>query len=70
MSYYQFTLSLDGKSYIRGELTHTHGEFFTIKNPKLYGCSLSIDKVEPIENKIQLSKNTIVYYFEIDNNQI
>ena len=68
MSYYQFTLSLDGKSYIRGELTHRNGEFFTIENPKLFGCSLSIDQTEPINNKIQLSKSAIIYYFEITKN--
>ena len=66
MSYYQFTLSLDGKSYIRGELTHTHGEFFTIEHPQLFGCSLSIDKTNPINDKIQLLKNAIIYYFEIE----
>ncbi|MBQ7353125.1 MAG: hypothetical protein IJW54_03880 [Clostridia bacterium] len=70
MSYCQFTLSLDGKSYIRGELTHTQGEFFTVESPKPYGCSLSIDKTEPADNKIKLSKSAVIYYFEIENNQI
>lgn len=68
MSYYQFTLSLDGKSYIRGELTHKEGEFFTVQNPEPYGCSLSIDKTEPIDHKIQLLKNAVVYYFKISEN--
>ena len=68
MSYYQFTLSLDGKSYIRGELINTYEGFFIIKNPKLFGCSLSIDKTEPIDKIIKLSKNAVIYYFEIENN--
>ena len=66
MSYYQFTLSLDGKSYIRGEKIHDTGDFFTIKEPEFFNCSPSFDGIKP--NTIHLSKNVIVCYFEIVKN--
>lgn len=68
MAYYQFNLSIDGRSYIRGEKINDHDGFFAIEEPIFHAVQTSIDHIKPNNNIIHLSKNAVVFYFEIDKN--
>jgi len=60
--YYQFNIDFMG-NYIRGyKLTETE-DFIAIEFPEIK-CDPTFN-IQPADNKIFLSKNTIAYYFKI-----
>lgn len=61
-TYYQFNIDVDGNHFIRGiKITQSDG-YFVIQEPTFHG----INKIKSMNNKIHLSTNVVVCYFEIE----
>ena len=67
-TYYQFNLDFKG-SYICGYMASTleQDRYFKINKPT-YSTPALTSKFKPINNQINLLKNAVVCYFEIDEN--
>lgn len=62
---YQFNLDFLG-NYVQGEKTSTNADgFFVIEPTYIHITVPNIIEIKPTDNKLYLSKNSVVCYFKI-----
>lgn len=65
--YYQFNLDFKGAS-VRGRRITESDRFFVIQNPTF--SFEALNGINPSDNTIHLSKDAVVCYFKIENDQM